>query len=196
MHEPRVVRSWDEEYAAAIHRLLGNRGELSRRLARAIDWLELAWQNGDSLDENLRIAALYSGFEVLLASPADAKAAALALGALLDRPGARKRQYKSWRTKRGTQVPDKISQLAWWFVQFAWLRNAILHGDRLTSRHYHDRRGRSHKWMAELQLREAIKETVASAGYSDLRLTPHERALHRALLKAIRRSELGPPTTS
>jgi len=193
MHQLIFARPFDDEYATAVHRVLGARGETARRLARTIDWLGLAWQNADSIDQNLRIVSLFSGFEVILAKPADAKAAALALGALLDPPGTRTRCYKSWRTRKGKPVPDKISQLSWWFVQFAWLRNAILHGDRLTARNYHDRRGRPHKWVAELTLRHAIKETVACAGYPDIRVDPATRTLTRAIKDAISRGEFSPP---
>ena len=193
MHQLIFARPLDGEYATAVHRLLGSRSDTGRRLARTIDWLGLAWQNADSIDENLRIVALYSGFEALLAKPADAKAAALALSVLLDPAGTRKRRYKSWKTRKGKPVPDRISQLAWWFLQFAWLRNAIIHGDRLTVRSYHDRRGRAHKWVAELTLRQAIKETVASAGYADLRIDPSMRAMTRAVREAIRRGEFAPP---
>jgi len=57
------------------------------RIGRAIDWLDLAWRNTTSLDDDTRILAIYSGFEVLLGEEG-AEALGVALSDLLE-PGVR-----------------------------------------------------------------------------------------------------------
>lgn len=184
LHGPRAARQLDVEYGSALYKLTGEEAPEARRLERAIDWLGLAWQNSDALDLNLRIAALHSGFETLLDKPADTKAAAKALSALLDPADVERCSRPDWKTLRGRPVDDEISDLAWWYVQFAQLRNAILHGDPITSEHHHDDLGRAHLWAAEETLRKAIREAVAAAGWPDLRLPVRRRVLERALRKA------------
>lgn len=184
LHEARVADQLDTEYGTALYGVLGQASAEVRRLERTIDWLELAWRNADALNLNLRIAAIHSGFETLLHKPADTKAAAKALSELLDPPDAEKQARLGWKTRAGNPVPDEISDLAWWFVQFAHLRNAILHGDEISSDHHHDDLGRAHLWVGEQTLRAAIKETVIVAGWPELREPPRVRELHRALLRA------------
>jgi hypothetical protein len=184
LHHVRPARQLDTEYGTALYGFLGEDSSGARRLERAIDWLELAWQNADALRLNLRIAAIHSGFETLLDKPADAKAAAQSLSALLDPPNVEKRARPEWRKRSGVPVDTEISDLGWWFVQFAQLRNAILHGDEITTEHHHDDLGRAHLWVGELTLRDAIKETVAAAGWPELREPVIVRAVNRALRQA------------
>lgn len=184
LHSPRIARQLDAEYGSALYRLLGEDTAKARRLGRSIDWLELVWRNADALDLNLRIAALHSGFETLLDKPADTTAAARALSHLLDPADVETRPRPLWTTRRGRPIENAVSDLAWWYVQFAQLRNAILHGDPITSEHHHDDLGRAHLWVAEETFRRAIRETVAAAGWPELRSEITTRALGRAMRRA------------
>jgi hypothetical protein len=184
LHSPRTARLLDLEYGSALYKLLCDESPEARRLARTIDWLDLVWRNSDALDLNLRIAALHSGFETLLDAPANAGEAARALSLLLDPADVAKSIRPEWRTRSGKQIDEEISDLGWWFVQFAQLRNAILHGDEITSADHHDDLERAHLWVGEWTLRAAIKETVAASGWPDLRFDPLKRKLERALRKA------------
>jgi hypothetical protein len=171
----------DLEYGSALYRLLTEDSASARRLGRAIDWLDVAWRNSDALDLNLRVAALHSGHETLLDVSADYKAAARALSDLLEPANVERHTRPGWANRQGRSVEDEVSDLEWWFIQFAFLRNAILHGDEITTEHHHDELGRVHLWVAEETLRRAIRETVAAAGWPDLRLEVTRRSLERAL---------------
>src|SRR5262249_16944783 len=151
-----------------------------RRLGRTIDWLELAWRNADAIAQDLRIAALHSGFELLLDAPADTVSAAETLSALLDSPDAQRHVRPAWRSRKDKPIELPITDLGWWYVQFAQLRNAILHGDDLAATDYLDDQGRPHKWVAEETLRRAITETLARAGWPDLRIDRALRAITQA----------------
>jgi hypothetical protein len=185
LHSPRPVRALDLdlEYGTALYDLLDEGSAGARRLGRAIDWLDVAWRNSDALDLNLRIAVLHSGFETLLDVSANYKRAARSLSALLDPTELERRRRPDWKNLQGTPVEDEISDLEWWFVQFAYLRNGILHGDEITSEDRHDDLERAHLWVAEETLRRAIRETVAAAGWPELRLDVMKRKLERAIRK-------------
>jgi hypothetical protein len=186
LHSPRPVRALDLdlEYGTALYHLLDDGSAGARRLGRAIDWLDVAWRNSDALDLNLRIAALHSGFETLLDVSANYKQAARSLSALLDPADVERRGRPDWKNRQGNPVEDEISDLEWWFVQFAYLRNRILHGDEITSEDHHDDLERAHLWVAEETLRRAIRATVAAAGWPELRLDVRKRELERAIRNA------------
>lgn len=186
LHQGILRRPLDDEYATAVYDYLGTEDDAARRLGRAIDWLELAWQNADVISDDLRIAALHAGFEALFGRPADTDATRGLLSDLLDDAAAPKTKRPAWMNRKGVARLDEITDLEWWFVQFAQLRNATLHGDEISDQDRVDDQNRPHKWVAEETLRAAIRETVAKAGNEHLRLTP----LARALREAIRRSEL------
>jgi hypothetical protein len=69
---------------------------------------------------------------------------------------------RTWPNLRGGGVTTKeLSDVAWWFVRFSFLRNSLMHG-RLPQRDdwLHDER--PHIDLAAWYLREAIKHTVAA----------------------------------
>lgn len=136
--------------------------ETSRRLRRAIDWLDLAWRNTDAIVSDLRIPALHSGFEALMDQPADAESARRALCALLDPADEPTSSRPGWTSRRSNPIDDEVSDLGWWWAQFAGFRNAILHGDELTADDHSDDRGRAHLYVAEETLRAAIIATLDS----------------------------------
>lgn len=47
--------SVDDVYLDALLSVLGNQDDQSRRIGRAIDWLDLSWRNTSSIDEDTRI---------------------------------------------------------------------------------------------------------------------------------------------
>lgn len=101
------------------------------------------------------------GFEVLLGSDATEDVRD-ALAALLDDEHAEKRP-RNWEPRTGRPRGAELSDLAWWFMQFAFLRNAIVHGDEVRAEMFeHD--GRPQVWLGESRLRQAIKTLVATAG--------------------------------
>ncbi len=101
---------------------------------------------------------------------------------MIDRDASHKRLpslSSSIHDLAGAPQIEVLNDLEWWFTKFTRLRNSIAHGDEVRPTNH--RWGRSrHLWVAESRLRAAIKETVASAGHPDVRLTPFERATRLA----------------
>jgi hypothetical protein len=60
--------SADADYVSVLFETLAANDARARRLAAAIDWLDLAWRNTTSIDEGTRILLLKAGFEALLAA--------------------------------------------------------------------------------------------------------------------------------
>jgi len=56
----------DALYCEALWNVLNADSDDARRLAAAIDWLDVAWRNTRSTTFNMRVLMLKSGFEVLL----------------------------------------------------------------------------------------------------------------------------------
>jgi hypothetical protein len=56
----------DDVYLDALLQVLRDSTDDSRRISRAIEWLDLAWRNTTSIDEDTRLVGLRGGFEVLL----------------------------------------------------------------------------------------------------------------------------------
>jgi hypothetical protein len=168
---PIMYGFMDAQYSDAMFAALATGDERSRRLARAVDWLDLAWRNSPSITPEIRIVLLRTGFEVLFGSD-NTYAVRDALGALLDGEAATRVQ-RTWPNLRGQTQTSELTVLEWWFMQFAFLRNAIMHGDPVAvSMFEYD--GRPHVWLAESYLRAAIKRSLlreaspAEAGPRDI----------------------------
>jgi hypothetical protein len=85
-----------------------------------------------------------------------------------------------WTTLRGRPHSEGMSDLEWWFTRFVFLRNAIVHGDEIPPGQF--RFGRQWQiWIAEGRLRDAIKETVARAGFPRIRIDRFDRNIYDAL---------------
>jgi hypothetical protein len=180
----------DTEYADAAAESIAPDTDEARRLARAIDWLDLAWRNTTSLIDDLRVPALRAGFEVLLDPDEpdpderiDAVRIGVYLGDLLTPEEPRTR--RSWPNLRGGgETSRELTDLAWWCVRFSFLRNALMHGGAPSEEDWqHD--GVHHVNLAEWWLRQAIKETIARDGHPYVRLGVLDRDLMRAYREAF-----------
>ena len=187
LHLPLLGQDLDPEYATVIYRLLVKGDDFAARLGRVIDWLDLAWRNTTSIDADLRIMALRSGFEVLLSrmDEEDPVTLAHALSHLLDPPGAKK-CVRHWKRRSGKPTSQALTDLEWWFVTFTFLRNAVAHGVSVTPQAYFFDT-KSHVMVAEANLRRAVKARVLARGYKWLRLDPLNRRIERAWAKLGRR---------
>lgn len=178
-HIPFMHPSVDGLYLDALLRTLTKSEDSSRRLARSIDWLDLAWRNTSSIDEDTRIVALRAGFEVLFGVGDSTSVLQDALSDLLDSDDAPKIN-RVWVSLAGIPRAEQMKDLQWWFLRFAFLRNAIMHGSSISDDEYmHD--GARHLWLGELKLRQAIKRIVAKEGNEEILMTPLERALQSAV---------------
>lgn len=176
---PFLHPSMDEVYLDALVQVLVVGDEQSRRLSRAIDWLDLAWRNTSSIDEDTRIVALRAGFEALFGVGDQTGSIRGVLSDLLDDDLAPK-AIRTWQTLQGAPKSQDMTDLEWWFMRFSFLRNAIMHGsDPPDDDYLHD--GRRHIWLAEETLRRAIKQLVANATTSAVLMNPLERALSDAM---------------
>jgi len=179
LHAPFLGPDPDEVYLNALHAELTAGTPEARRLARAIDWLDLAWRNTTSIDDDTRIGALYSGFEVLLNNDS-AAALANALSGLLE-PGATTTTRPIPVLRQGQRCgfqPREVTDLGWWFLFFGFLRHDITHGEEVAPRQYEWNK-QSHLFLGETRLRQAIKQTVANAGHSTVLLDAFERIAHK-----------------
>jgi hypothetical protein len=144
--------------------------------------LDLAWRNTTSIDDDTRIVAVYSGFEVLLDKEGAAELRK-ALSVLVDPPGAPTTSRpipKRPRPGRRSEIrPEAVTDLEWWFTFFAFLRHDITHGNEIQSGQNLWNRN-PHLFLGEAWLRQAIKQTVANAGYPDVLLDPLDRVFRRA----------------
>jgi hypothetical protein len=154
----------DGEYADATWESMRGGNDAARRLGRAIDWLGLAWLNTTGLTDDLRVPALRAGFEVLLGSD-DSDELADRLSRLLSDGSAA--VERTWLTRAGNPASAMLSDVAWWFKRFSFLRNDLMHG-RSPDREawWHD--GSSHTDLGEWYLRQAIKHAVANDGHGDI----------------------------
>ena len=190
LHAPFLSGDPDPVYLDALYTELIPDTTAARRLGRAIDWLDLAWRNTTSIDDDTRIVAIYSGFEVLLDQDGT-EALGKALSGLLD-PGAptTKRPIpKRRQTGRSDYRPSDITDLQWWFTWFANLRHDITHANE-TSRAQFEWNGKQQLFLGEYELRRAIKHTVAMCGHPDVLLDAFERIekkimADRGLVKAL-----------
>lgn len=183
---PMLGRGFDDYYASALYELLDVESDAARRLGRAIDWLGLAWRNTTSLNFDLRVIALRTGFEVLF-DESDTQELRASLSALLDGDDPVKKPRK-WTNRSGKVFAVDLTDLEWWFTCFTELRAAIAHGDPIPDERYRFE-GQWHFWIAESRLREAIKELVARAGHPDVKLEYGTRILKRAYEEAAAKAE-------
>ena len=158
---PLMYGFLDGGYSDAVFAVIATGGDEGRRLGRAIDWLDLAWRNTPSITQAVRVVLLRMGFEVLFGDD-NTYVVRDELGVLLDGEDVT-RQERTWPTLAGKLHTAELSDLCWWFMQFAFLRNAIMHGDELTGAMF-EHEGRPHVWLAESWLRKALKSLVARAG--------------------------------
>jgi hypothetical protein len=178
MHLPLMRPQFDQVYAQALYEVIAGLGEDDPDLPGAIRWLELAWTNSSAIDTPARILALRAGFDVLFGGASTATIRGQ-LSALLDEQGAPRTQ-RTW-VDHGNQREAELTELEWWFQSFALLRNKIAHGGEIADAEFLFDDGTPHHWHGEWQLRRAIKQTVADAGYPLVLLDPFERAIQQAI---------------
>ena len=181
---PLMGRDIDGRYADAMWSALSARIPTARHLGAACDWLDLAWRNTPSMTQNMRLLALYSGFEALFPHVDGRLKTAGALSRLLEGPGTRRRPHTYVPRPNTAPVTRDFSDLEWWFMRFGDVRNAIAHG-RVPTRSQL-RHGREwHFWIAEERLRDAITKMVAEETETpELLLDFGTRAIHWALRDA------------
>jgi hypothetical protein len=139
----------------------------SRRLGRAIDWLDLAWLNATGLTDDLRIPALRAGFEVLLDSDRSMALAGRLSDLLSDESPAIQR---SWVLDDSGRQDHVRSANGLGLVVHAFLVAAQRPDARTVARpRYVANNGRVHTDLGEWYLRQAVKHTVTNDGHPDIR---------------------------
>jgi hypothetical protein len=183
---PIMATDLDSEYASAALDVMSRDGDLARRVLRATEWLDVAWQNATTVTHDTRILALRSAFEVLLSTTEfgdDTRQIRTALGELLDEPNAGT-VPRSWK-ERGKPRNVDLTEVEWWFQSFTILRNAIAHGHDVGRAAWEFEDGRLHLLIGERMLRRAIKRTIARGGHPDVELDPAFRVLRRMAQERI-----------
>ena len=119
---------FDAELAHATWESIRRGDDAARRLGRAIDWLGLADLNISLMTHDVRVPALRAGFEVLLDT-----GDFLELGYQLARLVRDESEptERTWASLSGKAFAENLGDVAWWCVQFSFLRNALMHGDSL-----------------------------------------------------------------
>jgi hypothetical protein len=154
--------TFDDDYATALYELMTAGRREGRQVDRAIEWLGLAWANTAVVNEDARVLVLRSGFEALLGGDASTKQNRKLLSKLLDEPGA-DRTPRTWVERGATKGPYPLTDLEWWFQDYALLRNKIAHGDEIAEGDWAFEGGTRHLHKADEVLRRAIKRTVVKA---------------------------------
>jgi hypothetical protein len=162
---PIMARAVDGEYACAVWESIRRGTDDARRLGRAIEWLRLAWINVTELTSDLRIPALRAGFEVLFDSDKE-QILAQKLKALVEDATQPHRRH-AVHPVTGKPWSRELTDVEWWFWNFSFLRNDLMHGREPTEERWlHE--GRPHVDLGEAYLRWAIKSTVAHDGHKDI----------------------------
>lgn len=169
----------DDLYLDGLLRVLGESNDDSRRLSRSIEWLDLAWRNTTSIDEDTRLVGLRAGFEVLLGVGDSSDNIRGALSKLLDPPDEA-RVTRSWQSLKGKDRSEDLTDLEWWLMKFSFLRNRIMHGSPIADDEYLDE-GVRFLWRAEETLRQAIKRFVVNRTSEEILMNPLERILSAEL---------------
>ena len=183
LHVPTLPRILDYEYGSAAWESIRRGTDGARRLGRAIDWLYLAWRNTSAITDDLRIPALRAGFEVLLDSD-QTSVLRDRFCALLDDADAPTSTRTSTHPRTGKVSTAEVSDLGWWFMRFAFLRNDLMHGRSPTNEAWrHD--GKHHTDLGEWWLRQTIKETIARNGHEDVREDPLWREAFRGAFEYL-----------
>jgi hypothetical protein len=97
--EPFLYGFVDGAYSDAVFAVLAAGDDLSRRLGRAIDWLDLAWRNTPSITPEVRVVLIRTGFEVLFGTD-NTYAVRDELSTLLDGEDA-EREERRWNNRAG-----------------------------------------------------------------------------------------------
>lgn len=179
VHVPFMHPGIDGLYLEALLQVLGGSTDDSRRISRAIEWLNLAWRNTTSIDEDTRLVGLRAGFEVLLGVGDKSDDIRGALSALLEPPDA-PREKRTWTSLNGKERSEDLTDLEWWFMCLSFLRNRIMHGSAISDDEYLED-GFRHLWRAEETLRHAIKRAVANLTSEEILISPLERILREGL---------------
>jgi hypothetical protein len=186
LHEPIAPPEPDDAIADAMFQALTAGTEEARRLALAVDWLDVVWRNTEAISQGLRIPAIIAGFEALLmdGEKADSRAMAYAYDRFRGEPEKRTRSFNNLA---GRQTSAEFSDPAWWLFSCSLLRNRIAHGDALGAQDYVDENGRPHLAIGEPRLREAILVAAGNiTGIDDLLLDSFSRHIQRATAQWIR----------
>jgi hypothetical protein len=186
--EPRL----DYLYAHATAESLGRGDDAARRLRRAIDWLYLAGLNNTVLTSDMRIPALDAGFEVLLDQHAFLEIAASLATLLEDETQAVER---NWTTLSGRPDSRQLSDIAWWYLRFSFLRNDLMHG-RSPDPDAWQHSDAAQIDLGEWYLAQAIKHTVGNDGHQGVLDTLHHSRLSLAALEYWREQKAKLSTTA
>jgi hypothetical protein len=179
----------DTEYADATWQSIRRGDDAARRLGRAIDWLALAWLNLTALSDDIRIPALRAGFEVLLDSDSSDELAERLSQLLRDESPAVERW---WVTRAGKPTSAELTDVAWWFTRFSFLRNDLMHG-RSTGQPEWLHGDLYQTDLGEWYLREAIKHTVANDGHPAVVENLRWRTVERDARELLKRYREEPP---
>jgi hypothetical protein len=162
---PSMERPFDQKYAQAAWDSLSRNTDAARRIGRAIEWLGLAWLNATGVAADLRIPAIRAGFETLFDSD-DTKVIAHQLATVMEDGTSRTRRERI-STATGKLWSEELSDVEWWFYDFSFLRNDLMHG-RIPTKEAWLHNDQSHVSLGEGYLRMAIKCLIGLDGHLDI----------------------------
>jgi hypothetical protein len=180
--------SFDQEVADATYRVITSDGIASRRLRRALDWYLIAYSNAEAVTSDVRIGAARSAVEVLTGAGDQSKKIVRALGRLLgdETTPTETRTSPIW-TKHGVEVPVQLTQVEWWMARLCELRNAIVHGHKVSDDLW-THAGHGHIYHVHDRLIECLLAALAEETQDELfRLRGRERASARRVREIVER---------
>lgn len=179
-------RPFDADYANAVWESVRRGDDGSRRLGVAIDWLALATLNTTSLKNDVRVPSLRAGLEALLDTD-DFLELGGRLSALIEDDSPKVR--RDFTNRRGAPRHADLGAVAWWCVQFSFLRNKLMHGSPVEAEDWFHGEGQwSQIDLGDWYLRQAIKHTVYRDGHPEIL---HDPSWRRALAAFLAEKKKG-----
>jgi hypothetical protein len=169
---PIMAFDLDDVYANALYEVLTNLADDDPDLPAAVRWFEIAWTNSAVVDAETRVVALRAAFDLLFGGNAQTETVRDRLSDFLDPAGTK--TSREWTDHHGRTRTAELTDLGWWFQNFALLRNKIAHGGDLISEDFVFESA-PHIWHAEWTLRRVFKKMLAERGHEDVPLDDYER---------------------
>jgi len=157
----------------------------SDRIGVAIRWLAKAWRNTSTVHWAERIVYLKTAFEAMTATDkshisaerlrdlfrAVPNTSASDSDLLIWSPTETASRTRTWTDRRGVVHVDQVTDLEHWFMEFASVRNSIIHNGIVPVLNYNEPHSEYNGHMvftAEFLLRAVIKVSLGTLGYEDL----------------------------
>lgn len=168
---------YDEKFLRALEKLQQDRNnqKLYRRIMTSLEWVAYADTNVNNFNRASRIVMMATAFEILLNGFKDRfdfmkkikKRTCNDLDDLTSHPFYRYRRMRSTRKihYNWRKQSKNFSFKEWWAYEFYVLRNRIVHGERIKSKDFVNRKGEDYFLLSIQFFEECLKKLLAEKKY-------------------------------